>query len=55
VSAASLAGSFTPIVGIIAAYLVLGEAPTLAQYIGGSLILVGILLSQVGICLQIYR
>ncbi|MEH2177705.1 DMT family transporter [Nostoc sp.] len=55
VSAASLAGSFTPIVGIIAAYLVLGEAPTLAQYIGGSLILVGILLSQVGIRPQIYR
>ncbi|MBD2386949.1 DMT family transporter [Cylindrospermum sp. FACHB-282] len=52
VSAASLAGSFTPIVGILAAYLVLGEAPTLAQYIGGSLILVGIFLSQVGIWLE---
>ena len=49
VSAASLAGSFTPIAGIVAAYLILGEAPTLAQYIGGSLILVGIFLSQIGI------
>ena len=49
VSTASLVGSFTPIVGILAAYLILGEAPTEAQYIGGSLILVGILLSQVGI------
>ncbi|BAZ47479.1 hypothetical protein NIES4103_00800 [Nostoc sp. NIES-4103] len=55
VSAASLAGSFTPIVGIIAAYLILGEAPTQAQYIGSSLILVGIFLSQVGIQLQTSR
>ncbi|MBW4684862.1 MAG: DMT family transporter [Komarekiella atlantica HA4396-MV6] len=49
VSAASLASSFVPIVGIVAAYLILGEAPTFAQYIGGSLILFGIFLSQVGI------
>ncbi len=49
VSAASLAGSFTPIAGIVAAYLILGEAPTVAQYIGGSLILVGLFLSQIGI------
>ncbi|MBH8561729.1 DMT family transporter [Nostoc sp. CENA67] len=55
VSVASLAGSFTPIVGIIAAYLILGEAPTQAQYIGSSLILVGIFLSQVGIQLQTSR
>ncbi|AFZ22693.1 DMT(drug/metabolite transporter) superfamily permease [Cylindrospermum stagnale PCC 7417] len=55
VSAASLVGSFTPIVGIIAAYLILGEAPTLAQYVGGSLILVGIFLSQVGIRRQSSR
>ncbi|MGM3304646.1 DMT family transporter [Anabaena sp. WFMT] len=52
VSEASLAGSFTPIVGIMAAYLVLGEAPTFAQYVGGSLVLVGIFLSQIGIQLQ---
>ena len=49
VSVASLVGSFTPIAGILAAYLILGEAPTLAQYIGGSLILAGIFLSQIGI------
>jgi drug/metabolite transporter (DMT)-like permease len=49
VSATSIANSFTPIVGILAAYLVLGEAPTLAQYIGGSLILFGIFISQIGI------
>lgn len=55
VSTASLAGSFTPIVGILAAYLVLGEVPTFAQYLGGSLILVGILLSQVGVRFQISR
>ncbi|MFW9264361.1 hypothetical protein A4S05_17120 [Nostoc sp. KVJ20] len=48
VSTASLIGSFGPIVGILAAYLILGEAPNLPQYIGGSLILVGIFLSQVG-------
>ncbi|MBW4559133.1 MAG: DMT family transporter [Trichormus sp. ATA11-4-KO1] len=52
VSMASLVGSFTPIAGILAAYIILGEAPTLAQYIGGSLILVGIFLSQVGIWRQ---
>ncbi len=49
VSTASLIGSFTPIVGIIAAFFILNEAPTMAQYIGSSLILLGILLSQIGI------
>lgn len=49
VSTASIVSSFTPIAGILAAYLVLGEAPTLAQYLGGSVILIGIVLSQVGI------
>ncbi|MBW4614403.1 MAG: DMT family transporter [Desmonostoc vinosum HA7617-LM4] len=48
VSTASLASSFVPIVGILAAYLILNEAPTSAQYIGGSLILVGIFISQIG-------
>ncbi|QLE56178.1 DMT family transporter [Nostoc sp. TCL26-01] len=51
-STASLIGSFSPIVGVVAAYLILKEAPTTAQYIGGSLILVGIFLSQVGIQYQ---
>lgn len=55
VSMASLVGSFTPIAGILAAYLILGEAPTLAQYIGGSVILSGIFLSQVGIRRQASR
>ncbi|MBN3911295.1 MAG: DMT family transporter [Nostoc sp. NMS1] len=49
VSTASLVSSFSPIVGIIAAYLILGETPTVPQYIGGSLILVGVFFSQVGI------
>lgn len=49
VSVASLVASFTPIAGILFAYLILGETPTQAQYMGGSLILVGIFLSQIGI------
>ncbi len=48
VSIASLVGSFTPIVGILAAYLILNEAPTLAQYLGGSLVFAGIFISQWG-------
>ncbi len=52
VSMVSLVSSFSPIAGILAAYLILGEAPTRPQYIGGSLILVGISLSQVGIWRQ---
>ena len=45
----SLATAFTPIAGVLAAYLVLGEAPTMAQYIGGAVILIGIALNQVGV------
>jgi len=48
-SRVSLASSFSPIAGIIAAYLILGEAPTLPQYIGGSVVMAGIILSQMGI------
>ena len=51
-SVASLASSFTPIVAIVAAYFILGEAPTLAQYIGGSIIIVGIIISQIGVSRQ---
>jgi drug/metabolite transporter (DMT)-like permease len=47
VATASIIGSFTPIIGILAAYFILGEVPTRAQYIGGSVILLGLLLSQV--------
>jgi drug/metabolite transporter (DMT)-like permease len=55
VSTASVIGSFTPIAGILAAFLILGEVPTSAQYIGGSLILLGLVLSQIGIQRQISR
>ena len=46
---ASLIGSFAPIVGILAAYLILGEVPTRAQYSGGVVILLGLFLGNVGI------
>ncbi len=49
VSTASIVSSFTPVAGIVAAYLVLGEVPSAAQYLGGSVILIGIIVSQVGI------
>ncbi len=49
ISAASSVGSFTTVMGMLAAYLILGEAPTLAQYVGGSVILVGIFVSQISI------
>ncbi len=45
----SLASAFNPIAGVIAAYLLLGEAPTTAQYIGGAIILGGIVLNQIGV------
>jgi drug/metabolite transporter (DMT)-like permease len=48
-SAAALIASFTPIAAILTSYFILGEAPTQAQYIGGSVILLGIFLGQVGI------
>jgi drug/metabolite transporter (DMT)-like permease len=48
-SMASLIASFTPIAAILASYFILGEAPTQAQYIGGSVILLGIVLGQIGI------
>jgi drug/metabolite transporter (DMT)-like permease len=49
VAIASLVSSLTPIISAIAAYWILGEVPSQAQYIGGSVILLGLLLSQVGI------
>jgi len=48
-SSISYAGYLTPIAGILAAYLILGEIPTMAQYIGGSVILLGALFNQIGI------
>jgi drug/metabolite transporter (DMT)-like permease len=44
----SLASSFNPIAAIAIAYLILGEAPSFAQYLGGFVILVGIVLSLIG-------
>ncbi|MBD2496976.1 DMT family transporter [Nostoc sp. FACHB-280] len=55
VSVASLVGSFTPIAGILAAYFILDEAPTFPQYIGGSLIIIGIFISQLGLMRQTRR
>ena len=48
-SSISYAGYLTPIAGILAAYLILGEIPTTPQYIGGTVILVGAFFNQVGI------
>ncbi|RZM77371.1 DMT family transporter [Leptolyngbya iicbica] len=45
----SLATAFTPIAGVLAAYLILGEVPTVAQYVGGAVIVVGIVLNQIGV------
>ncbi|MEO1519288.1 MAG: DMT family transporter [Cyanobacteria bacterium J06633_2] len=45
----SLATAFNPIAGVLAAYLILGELPTTAQYIGGAIILGGIVLNQIGV------
>ncbi|KGF71887.1 membrane protein [Neosynechococcus sphagnicola sy1] len=53
VSTASIVGSCVPIAGILAAYLILGEVPIQAQYIGGIVILLGLCLGQIGIQRQI--
>jgi drug/metabolite transporter (DMT)-like permease len=55
IATASLIGSFAPIVGILAAYLILGEVPTRAQYIGGVVILLGLFLGKVGITARTKR
>lgn len=44
----TLASSCSPIAAIVMAYLILGEVPTMAQYAGGAIILVGIILSLIG-------
>ena len=51
-SEVSLANSFNPIAGVLAAFLILGETPTIAQYIGGLVIMVGIIFNQIGIIQQ---
>ncbi|MBK1989358.1 DMT family transporter [Sphaerospermopsis aphanizomenoides BCCUSP55] len=47
VATTTLVSSVTPIISSLGAYLILGEIPTQAQYIGGCLVLVGIFLSQI--------
>ncbi len=47
-SEVSFATAFDPLTGVLAAFLLLGEQPTLGHYIGGAVILVGIVLNQVG-------
>lgn len=51
-SEVSLASSFGPIAGILASYLILGELPSIAQYIGGTVIMAGIILTQIGVVRQ---
>ncbi|NEP61646.1 MAG: DMT family transporter [Symploca sp. SIO2G7] len=48
-SEVSFATAFNPIVGILSAFLLLGEVPTLGQYLGGIVILGGIFLNQIGV------
>lgn len=48
----SFVSSFIPITSVLAAYLILREQPTFAQYIGGSIILGGIAISQIGVTRQ---
>jgi drug/metabolite transporter (DMT)-like permease len=45
----SLASTLNPVAGLLAAFLILGEAPTRAQIAGGLLILAGMLLNQRGL------
>ncbi|MEL4893903.1 DMT family transporter [Crocosphaera sp. Alani8] len=51
-SEVSLANSFNPIAGVLAAFFILGETPTAAQYMGGLVIFGGIILNQIGIVQQ---
>lgn len=48
-SEAALVNSFNPIAGIAAAFLILGEQPLFAHYVGGFIILLGLFLNQIGI------
>ena len=45
----SLATAFNPLAGVLAAYLILKDLPTMAQYIGGTVILIGIVFNQIGV------
>lgn len=45
----SLANSFEPIAGILSAYFIVGEIPTIGQMLGAIVIVVGIVFGQVGV------
>ena len=45
----ALASSFTPVVAIAAAYLIVGEVPNGAQLLGGTVIVLGLLIGLIGI------
>ena len=47
-SEASLVEAFNPIGAVVAAYLILAEAPTMAQWVGGAVIVAGLALSLFG-------
>jgi len=49
ISEISLATALSPLAGILAAFLILQELPTRAQYIGGVVIMLGIVCNQIGI------
>lgn len=44
----SLATSATPIAGVLGAYLILGEQPMIAHYIGGAVLMIGIAICLLG-------
>lgn len=44
----TLANSVNPLAAIFIAYLIIQELPTMAQYLGGGIILIGIILSAIG-------
>jgi drug/metabolite transporter (DMT)-like permease len=48
-----LGGACSPLIAIFMAYLILGEVPTLPQYLGGIIIMIGIVLSFIGNLRQI--
>lgn len=48
----SLISSISPIAGVVGAFLVLGEVPIMAHYIGGGVIIIGIILNQIGAARQ---
>lgn len=44
----ALAAAFTPVAGVAFAWLLLGEKPSAGQWIGGLVIMIGVLLNLVG-------